>query len=268
MRKSCSPKCAVSAFSNKERYRRMKIILCGASGRMGLVVAETVASGFGGATVAAAVDISLPKLDCPCYTSLADVREEADVLVDFSHHSATDDILAFATSRHMPLVIATTGQTDEEKESIKKASTEIPIFFSGNMSIGIALLIALAKQAASVFPDADIEIVETHHHNKLDVPSGTALMLAEGVREARDGGTLLIGRHENGKRPAGEIGIHSLRLGNVIGEHEIRIDTGSQTLTLAHKAHSRALFAEGALSAAVFLTEQKNGLFNVNDLLV
>ncbi len=245
----------------------MKIILCGASGRMGKVVAETVASGFGGAAIAAAVDVCLPALDCPCYTSLADVKEEADVLVDFSHHSATSDILAFALARKMPTVIATTGQTEDEKESIKKASLSIPIFFSGNMSIGIALLISLAKKAATVFPDADIEIVETHHHNKLDVPSGTALMLAEGVRAARDSGTLLVGRHENGKRPLGEIGIHSLRLGNVIGEHEIRIDTGSQTLTLAHKAHSRALFAEGALSACIFLVDRENGLYNVNDLL-
>lgn len=245
----------------------MKIILCGASGRMGRVVAQTVADGFGGATIAAAVDISMPTLDCPCYTSLADVREEADVLVDFSHHSATDDILSFALARRMPAIIATTGQTEAEKESIRKAAHTIPIFFSGNMSIGIALLISLAKKAAAVFPDADIEIVETHHHNKLDVPSGTALMLAEGVRQARDGGSLLVGRHENGKRPMGEIGIHSLRLGNVIGEHEIRIDTGTQTLTLAHKAHSRALFAEGALSAAVFLIDRENGLYNVNDLL-
>ncbi|MBQ7381115.1 MAG: 4-hydroxy-tetrahydrodipicolinate reductase, partial [Clostridia bacterium] len=149
---------------------------------------------------------------------------------------------------------------------IKAASAEIPVFFSGNMSIGIALLISLAKKAASVFPDADIEIVETHHNRKLDVPSGTALMIAEGIREARGAGELCIGRHENGKRPEGEIGIHSLRLGNVVGVHEIHINTGTQTLTLKHEAHDRALFAEGALTAAAFLVEQKAGLWNVNDL--
>ncbi len=245
----------------------MKIILCGASGRMGKVVAETVSTGFGGAEMAAAVDVSLPASDCPCYTSLADVREDADVLVDFSHHSATDSILGFCLQHRIPAVIATTGQTADEKEKIRAAAQDIPIFFSGNMSIGIALLISLAKKAASIFPDADVEIIETHHHNKLDVPSGTALMIAEGIRDARDNGTILVGRHENGKRPSGEIGVHSLRLGNVIGEHEIILDTGTQTITLSHKAQSRALFAEGALTAAVFLCEKKNGLWNVNDLL-
>ncbi len=244
----------------------MKIILCGACGRMGQVVCETVNEGFCGASLAAAVDITLPALDCPSYTSLDDVTETADVLIDFSHHSATDSVLAFAKARKMPLVIATTGQTEEEKEKIREASKEIPVFFSGNMSIGIALLISLAKKAASVFPDADVEIVETHHNRKLDVPSGTALMIAEGIREARGVGEFCIGRHENGKRPECEIGIHSLRLGNVVGEHEIRISTGTQTITLKHEAHSRALFAEGALTAAAFLIEQKNGLYNVSDL--
>lgn len=244
----------------------MKIILCGASGRMGLVCNGIIENGFCGASLAAAVDMNKPTLDCPSYTSLADVREDADVLIDFSHHSATDSILAFAKERHMPVVIATTGQTEEEKAKIKAASAEIPVFFSGNMSIGIALLISLAKKAASVFPDADIEIVETHHNRKLDVPSGTALMIAEGIREARGAGELCIGRHENGKRPEGEIGIHSLRLGNVVGVHEIHINTGTQTLTLKHEAHDRALFAEGALTAAAFLMEQKAGLWNVNDL--
>ena len=244
----------------------MKIILCGACGRMGKVVCETVNEGFCGASLAAAVDITLPALDCPSYTSLDEVKEQADVLIDFSHHSATDSILAYAKAHKMPLVIATTGQTEEEKEKIHEASKEIPVFFSGNMSIGIALLISLAKKAASVFPDADVEIVETHHNRKLDVPSGTALMIAEGIREARGVGEFCIGRHENGKRPEGEIGIHSLRLGNVVGEHEIHINTGSQTITLKHEAHSRALFAEGALTAAAFLIEQKNGLFNVSDL--
>lgn len=244
----------------------MKIILCGARGRMGQVCSHIIASGFCGASLAAAVDLEKPELDCPSYTSLADVREEADVLIDFSHHSVTDNILAFAKERRMPVVIATTGQTEEEKAKIREASKDIPVFFSGNMSIGIALLISLAKKAASVFSDADVEIVETHHNRKLDVPSGTALMIAEGIREARGAGEFCIGRHEHGKRPEGEIGIHSLRLGNVVGEHEVRINTGTQTLTLKHEAHDRALFAEGALTAAAFLVEQKNGLWNVNDL--
>jgi 4-hydroxy-tetrahydrodipicolinate reductase len=135
------------------------------------------------------------------------------------------------------------------------------------MSIGIALLASLVKQAAQAFPQADIEIVETHHNQKLDVPSGTALMLANAAKEGRGGAaTFCVGRHENGKRPAGEIGLHSLRLGNVVGEHEVRIDTGTQTITLKHQSHSRALFAEGALTAAAFLVQKGFGLYSVNDL--
>lgn len=244
----------------------MKIILCGAGGRMGKVCTSIIEGGFCGGKLVAAVDPTKPTLPYPTYASLDEVTEEADVLIDFSHHSATACVLDFAKKHHMPVVIATTGQTDEEKEQIRAASTELPIFFSGNMSIGIALLISLAKKAASVFPDADVEIVETHHNRKLDVPSGTALMIAEGIREARGAGDFVIGRHTHGRRTEGEIGIHSLRLGNVVGEHEIRINTGTQTLTLKHEAHDRALFAEGALTAAAFLIEQNSGLWNVNDL--
>ena len=244
----------------------MKIILCGAGGRMGKVCTEIIESGFCGGELVAAVDPTKPALACPTYASLSEVKEVADVLIDFSHHSATASILEFAKARKLPVVIATTGQTDEEKEAIRAAAAELPVFFSGNMSIGIALLISLAKKAASVFPDADVEIVETHHNRKLDVPSGTALMIAEGIREARGSGEFVIGRHTHGKRTEGEIGIHSLRLGNVVGEHEIRINTGTQTLVLKHEAHDRALFAEGAMTAAAFLVEQKSGLWNVNDL--
>ncbi len=245
----------------------MRVILCGAMGRMGAQVRASIAS-TNAYTLAAAVDLNAPSdLDCPYYADLTDVKEEADLLVDFSHHTATASLLQFALARKMPLVIATTGQTQEELAQIREASAQIPIFLSGNMSIGIALLASLVKQAAQAFPQADIEIVETHHNQKLDVPSGTALMLANAAKEGRGGaGTFCIGRHENGKRPSGEIGLHSLRLGNVVGEHEVRIDTGTQTITLKHQAHSRALFAEGALTAAAFLVQKGNGLYSVSDL--
>ena len=246
----------------------MRIILTGALGRMGREMLTAVAATGGRVTVAAAVDISggvVP--DIPTYTSLAEVREEADVLVDFSHHSATAELLSFAKARRMPLVIATTGQTEEERAAIAKAAETLPVFFSGNMSIGIALLISLAQQAAAIFPDADVEIVEKHHNKKLDAPSGTALMLAEGVREVREGGEVTVGRHGNCPRKQGEIGIQSLRMGNVVGIHEVHINTGSQTVTLRHEAHSRALFAEGALSAAEYLVSRPAGMYNVRDLL-
>lgn len=245
----------------------MKVIVCGAAGKMGRELIGAIESGYGCATLAAATDIVLPIVNCPAYTDISDVKEEADVIIDFSHHSATASLVSYALGRKMPLIIATTGQTDEEKEMIKNAAEEIPVFYSGNMSIGIALMVSLVKQAVRMFPDADVEITEVHHNQKIDVPSGTALMLAEGVREAKNGGAFNIGRPDGGKREKGEIGIHSLRMGKVVGEHEVRIDTGSQTITLSHKSHSRALFAEGALTAANYLMTKERGLYSVSDML-
>ena len=246
----------------------MRLIVTGAAGRMGRELLAAIAASEGQFSVAAAVDVSGVEIPgVPTYTSLSAVTEEADVLVDFSHHSATEEILSFVLGRHMPAVIATTGQTDEERAAIEAAAAELPMFFSGNMSIGIALLVSLARQAAAIFPEADIEIVEVHHNKKLDAPSGTALMLAEGVREVREGGDIVVGRSGHAPRKKGEIGIHSLRLGNVVGRHEVHINTGSQTLVLGHEAHSRALFAEGALRAAEYLADCRPGLYNVRNLL-
>ncbi len=246
----------------------MNIILTGALGRMGREMLAAVAATDGRVTVSAAVDVAGGEIPgIPTYCTLGEVREQADALVDFSHHSATDELLSFAAARKMPLVIATTGQTEEERAAIKAAATDLPIFFSGNMSIGIALLVSLARQAAAIFPEADVEIVEVHHNKKLDAPSGTALMLAEGIREVREGGELVVGRSGVSPRKQGEIGIHSLRMGNIVGRHEVHINTGSQTIVLGHEAHSRALFAEGALAAAEYLVGRPAGIYNVRDLL-
>ena len=167
----------------------------------------------------------------------------------------------------MPVVIATTGQTEEELSAIREASKEIPVFLSANMSIGVALLAEMAKTAAKAFPDADIEIVEKHHSQKLDAPSGTALLLAKAIGEVRPGATFNCGRSGHGKRPKDEIGIHSLRMGGLVGEHEVILATPTQTITLKHEAHSRALFAEGALKAAAFLDGRRPGLYDVNAML-
>ena len=143
----------------------------------------------------------------------------------------------------------------------------MPVFLSANMSLGVALLADLAKKAAAVFPDADIEIVEKHHNQKLDVPSGTALLLARRIKEARPEAQFVIGRHENGKRTQKEIGIHSLRLGNEVGTHEIIIATGSETVTIKHEAENRSLFANGALAAAAFLGGKAAGLYSMADIV-
>lgn len=141
------------------------------------------------------------------------------------------------------------------------------MFFSANMSIGVAVLADLARRAAAALPDADIEIVEIHHNQKLDVPSGTALMLAKRIQSARPDSTLLIGRSENGRRTAQEIGIHSIRLGNEVGTHEILISTGNEVLTLKHEAKNRTLFADGALAAAAWLIGKPAGLYSMQDIM-
>ena len=242
----------------------MNIIIHGAAGRMGKMMEEKIRSSTQGAAVAALVDANPP---AGGFASLEAYTGPADMVVDFSNHAATKSLLDYCLGRNLPVVIATTGHTGEEKELIGEASKQIPVFYSANMSVGIAVLADLAKRAAAAFPAADIEIVEIHHNQKLDVPSGTALMLGESLREVRPGAVLLVGRHENGKRTAKEIGVHSLRLGNEVGIHEIMISTGSETLTLRHQAVSRALFADGALAAAEFLRHQPPGLYSMRDML-
>ena len=243
----------------------MKIIVNGAAGHMGKVLLGMIENGCRGAELAGAVDAFAP--GDGVLASLEDFSGTADCIVDFSHHSATKALTDYAVAHKIPLVIATTGQTPEEQEMIQAAAASIPVFASGNMSIGIALLTELAKTTARMFPDADVEIVEAHHNRKIDVPSGTALMLAKAVQEARPDSELLIGRHENGRREKKEIGIHSLRMGNTVGIHEVIVNTGTQIITLKHEAQDRSLFAEGALSAAAFLVEKKPGLYNVQDIV-
>jgi len=205
--------------------------------------------------------------DGETYVALADYDGPADCIVDFSHHSLTPALTAYAAARRLPLVIATTGQTPEELAAIREAAKTVPVLFASNFSLGIVVLTALAKQAAKAFPEADIEIVEAHHNRKLDVPSGTALTLAQAVQSVRPGSRLVIGRHENGRRDPADIGVHSLRMGNVVGVHEIHICTDTQTLTLRHEAHDRALFAEGALTAAQWVVTMEPGLYDMQSIL-
>ena len=240
----------------------MKIIIHGAAGRMGRMVEEKARE-----NAVALVDPNAPAGGGElCYAALTDYTGPADVVVDFSHHAAVGTLLDYCVTRTLPVVVATTGHTAEEKEKIAAAAKRVPVFCSANMSVGVAVLADLARRAAAAFPEADIEIIETHHNQKLDVPSGTALLLADAIREAREDAVLLVGRHENGKRAAREVGIHSVRLGGEVGTHEILISTGSETITLKHQAHSRALFAEGALWAAAFLIGKPAGLYSMKDM--
>ena len=242
----------------------MNIIINGANGRMGRILAGIIEQGEAH-RAAALVDWSYAAGDG--FSTLAQYEGPADVVIDFSNHAATAQVLEYCRARRLPVVIATTGQSEEELAQIEAAAKEIPIFLSANMSIGVALLANLAKRAASVFPEADIEIIERHHNQKLDVPSGTALLLARRIQEARPRATLLVGRHENGKRTRDEIGIHSLRYGGEVGAHEIVIAAAGETITLKHEAEDRSLFANGALAAAEFLIGKAPGLYDMRSII-
>ena len=241
----------------------MKIIINGAKGRMGRIVDE--AAKANGYDVVARVDFSYQAGEG--LRTLDEYQGPADVVIDFSNHAATAQVTEYCVKRNLPVIVATTGQTKEELALIDAAAKAVPVFLSANMSLGVALLADLAKKAAAVFPDADIEIVEKHHNQKLDVPSGTALLLARRIQEARPGAAFVIGRHENGKRTKAEIGIHSLRLGNEVGTHEIIIATGSETVTLKHEAENRSLFAQGALAAAAFILGRAPGMYDMRSII-
>ena len=246
----------------------MKILVHGAGGHMGQIVCCMSEEGRCGAELAARVSPELASDPSNAvFSSLDEFSGAADVVVDFSNHSSTETLLTYCTERNLPVVVATTGQTEVERELIYAAAENIPVFFSANMSVGIAVLADIAKRAVAAFPEADIEIIEKHHNRKLDVPSGTALMLANALHEVRENTVFNIGRHENGKRTPEEIGIHSIRLGNEVGTHEIIISNGNETITIKHEAENRALFAEGALKAAAFLCGKGAGLYTMKDML-
>ena len=238
----------------------MKAVICGANGAMGKLIDEIL-----GAEVAGRVSIDGENGVPKTFAELGEIS--ADVVVDFSHHSAVADVLGYAEKIGSAVVIGTTGHTAEEKTMIYEAAKKLPVFYSGNMSLGIAVLCRLARQAASYFPDADIEIVEVHHNRKVDAPSGTAHMLFQAVRQVRPDAVEVCGRAGEGKRKKNDIGVSSLRMGNVVGIHEVHICTPSQTLTLRHEAGTRAMLAEGAVEAARFMEGKGVGLYTMDELL-
>lgn len=244
----------------------MKFIVNGAKGRMGAQIVALLKKEDCPHELLAGVDINATEGD-GFFSSLSDVTQKADCIIDFSHHSATKQICDYATKNAVPVLFATTGQTPEELEMIKTASSSIPVFVSANMSVGIAMLANFAKMAVAAMPDADVEIVEKHHNRKLDAPSGTALLLANEIKKVKTDAEFVCGRSGMAKREKNEIGIHAIRGGGTIGVHEIIITTDSQTITLSHEAHTRELFAEGAISAAAFVGEMPCGFYNMYDMI-
>lgn len=248
----------------------IKIAICGINGRMGKVVHQCL-SETDDFTFIAGIDITGGEYGgVPVYKSASDLPEKPDVIIDYSNPASLEGLLDYTQTTGTPLVIATTGFSEEQKSLIKKASENIPIFFTFNMSLGINLLSALAKKAAAVLSmDFDIEIIERHHNQKLDAPSGTALLLADSINQVLDEKYRYeFDRHsKRGKRSKQEIGIHAVRGGTIVGQHEVMFAGRDEIISLSHTANSREIFAVGSVNAARFLVRQPHGLYNMDDLI-
>ena len=244
----------------------IKVLVHGSNGKMGGHVIEQLKKCEDMELICGVDHVSTGKEDYPYFDSFDKVDVIPDVIIDFSFHTLVKGVLEYAVKVEKPVVIATTALDDSDKAFVAKASQKIPVFLASNMSIGVALLCDFAKKAAEAFPDADIEIVEAHHNRKVDAPSGTAIMLANSIKEVRPEAEYVYGRGGESKRAKNEIGIHALRMANIVGEHEVYITTDSQQIVLRHNAYDRALFADGAIKAARFLAEQEKGLYSMHHM--
>lgn len=205
----------------------------------------------------------------PVYRDLNKVTENVDVIIDFSHVHATLELLKFADSKHIPIVIATTGFNSEQEGILKDYSKHLPIFRSANMSFDVNLMCKIVAEIAPLLAGADVEITETHHRNKVDAPSGTALLLADHINEALGGKMKYVyNRHDlSQKRGDNEIGITSVRGGNIVGEHTVQFFGKNDTFEIKHTSYSRSVFAEGAVKAAKFIADKPDGLYGMKDLV-
>lgn len=244
----------------------IKVLVHGSNGKMGTHVLECIAKN---SELELFCGVDPKTTGCEnykYYDSFDKVEGKADVIIDFSFHTLVKGVLDYAVKTETPVLIATTALDDEDKKAVAHASQKVPVFLAANMSVGVALLADFAKQAAAMFPDADIEIVEAHHNRKVDAPSGTAIMLANAIKEVRPEAEYVYGRGGEAKRTKNEIGIHALRMANIVGEHEVYITTDSQQLVLRHNAYDRSLFADGAVKAATFLVGKDKGLYTMQDM--
>lgn len=246
------------------------IILTGACGKMGKNI-QNIVSARDDCKIVAGVDIyNDGTASFPIYPKIDEVKEKADVIIDFSNPALLDSLLKYSEEKSTALVIATTGFDECQKMKINNASKNVPIFFTYNMSIGINLLANLAKKAVQVLGnDFDIEIVEQHHNLKIDAPSGTALMLADAINEELEKPMKYeYDRHsKREKRTKNEIGIHSIRGGTIVGEHEIIFAGIDENITLSHSARSKEVFAVGAVNAAVFMNGKTAGMYDMEQLI-
>lgn len=248
-----------------------KIIMSGCSGRMGKVISEIVASDADAEIVAGIDVVDDGTLGYPVFKSASEINVEADVIIDFSSPKVLDALLAYAAEKNVPVVLCTTGFSDEQIEQIKAASTKVAILKSANMSLGINTIIEMLKTATSVFYPAgfDVEIVEQHHHNKLDAPSGTALALADAINDAAGGDMEYIydRSQRREKRDAKELGISAVRGGSIPGTHDVIFAGQDEVIELRHIAYSRSIFGNGAVSAAKFLKGKSAGMYTMAEVI-
>ncbi|MBQ9862004.1 MAG: 4-hydroxy-tetrahydrodipicolinate reductase [Clostridia bacterium] len=246
-----------------------RIILSGCNGKMGKTIAQCAAARTD-CEIVAGFDINTEASTYPVFADPAACSVEADVIVDFSHPAMLDGVLAYAKAHKLPIVIATTGLSDNQLKAIQEASREIAVFSSANMSLGISLLAELAKKAASVLGTSfDVEIIEKHHNQKIDAPSGTALMLGDAVKEGLPySPTYVFDRHAvRQKREPHEIGFSSIRGGTIVGEHDVLFAGHDECITLSHSATSKSVFAVGAINAALFLIGKSAGYYTMKELV-
>lgn len=246
----------------------VNVLISGCSGRMGHVVAEELAA-RDDAKAVAGVDLRTVACDFPVFPSPAEVNVPVDVVIDFSNPAVLSALLNYAKQKKVSLVLCTTGYDEKQVAAIKAAAQEVPIFYSRNMSLGINLLIELSKKASQILgPAFDVEVIEMHHNQKIDAPSGTALMIADAIAETRSETHYVYDRHsQRKKREPSEIGIHSVRGGTIVGEHEVLFAGHHEVIKLSHSAQSKEVFAAGAVNAAVFLAGKPAGLYDMSDLL-
>lgn len=247
----------------------IKVLICGIGGKMGANIVSLL-DGDDGAEAVCGVDLHAPdNCKIPVYPSFDDVKEKIDVIIDFSSPAAVYGELDWAVKKGVPAVLATTGYGEEHLKYIEKISKKIAIFRTANFSLGVNLLRKLVKEAALVLGESfDIEIIEKHHNQKVDAPSGTAIMLAESANSAFGGEKeYLNGRNGIVGKRGKEIGIHAVRGGTIVGEHDVMFAGGDEILTLSHSARSKSVFAAGAVKAAKWLADKPAGMYDMNDLL-
>lgn len=255
-------------------YRRdtlLKIILSGCNGTMGQVIKNYIQEEEE-MEIVAGLDKDPIKFEnpFPVFRSVNDCQEQADVVIDFSHYSAFKEVVSFAYQNKIPLVMATTGLTEKNERQLDQLSKEIAVFRSANMSLGVNVMMDLIRRATTaLMDDFDIEIVEAHHNKKVDAPSGTALMLAQGVHSSmEEKSNFVFGRYgKEEKRRKNDVGIHAIRGGTIVGEHTVLYAGMDEVIEIKHTALSKNIFAAGAIKAAKYIAHKEKGFYTMEDLL-